>query len=71
MFARKRQMKQNTQHARSVILTLIMAGVAGAGLAAAGTTAQSDTWIKVNVEVGADPSRFPTPPSPTALRIRT
>ena len=64
-------MKQNAQQARSVILTLIMAGVAGAGLAAAGTPAQSDTWIKVNVDAGACPSRFPTAPSPTALRIRT
>jgi len=71
MYARKIQMKQNAQQVRSVILALIMAGAAGAGLAGAGTTAQSDTWLKVNVDAGADPSRFPTPPCQTALRIRT
>ena len=64
-------MKQNAQQVRSILLTLIMAGVAGAGFAAAATTAESGTWIEVNVDAGANPSQLPTLPRPTALRIRT
>ena len=42
-------MKQNTQQLRTKLLTLIMAGVAGAGFAAAATAAATDTGANVLV----------------------
>ena len=40
-------MKQNTQQLRTKLLTLIMAGVSGAGFAAAATAAAPDTGANV------------------------
>ena len=46
-------MKQNAQQVRTKLLTLIMAGVAGAGFAAAATAAGIDGGINANVGTGA------------------
>ncbi|MHB1086009.1 MAG: hypothetical protein ACYCZA_14375 [Thiobacillus sp.] len=46
-------MKQNTQQVRTKLLTLIMAGVAGAGLAAAATAAGLGGGINASVGAGA------------------
>jgi hypothetical protein len=64
-------MKQNAQQVRSIVLTLIMAGVAGAGFAVAGTTAQNNTWIRADVDAGTNRSQMSTLQRPAAPRIRT
>jgi hypothetical protein len=45
-------MKQNAQQVRTKLLTLIMAGVAGAGLAAAAPAAETGTGIDARVDAG-------------------
>lgn len=51
-------MKQNIQQLRPKFLTLILAGVAGAGFAAAAVAAETGSGINANVEAGPT---FPAP----------